>query len=255
MNHLTILGSGTSQGIPVIACHCEVCASSDSRDKRLRSSVLFHIEGKNYVIDSGPDFRQQMLRENIQDLEALIFTHEHKDHVAGMDDVRAFNFKHKKDMPIYAEERVLEALKREFAYVFSDNPYPGIPSVQTNLITNNPFQIGAITFEPIRVLHHQLPVLGFRYKNVAYVTDAKTIPEKEKDKLKNLDVLILNALRLEEHISHFSLAQALELIVEVQPKKAYLTHISHLLGTHEKITKLLPANVEMAFDGLQIYIP
>jgi phosphoribosyl 1,2-cyclic phosphate phosphodiesterase len=247
---VTVLGSGTSQGIPVIACNCEVCQSNDLKDKRLRSSIMLTIEGKNYVIDTGPDFRQQMLRENVQSLEAVIYTHEHKDHIAGMDDVRAFNFKEKRDMEIFCNAAVETALKREFYYVFSENPYPGIPKVNINQIDINPFTVGNLEFTPIEVMHYKMPVLGFRIGDFTYITDAKTITQNEKDKLRGTKVLIINALRITEHISHFNLEQALEFIAEIQPEKAYLTHISHLLGKQAEVQKVLPENVEIAYDGL-----
>lgn len=251
---VTFLGTGTSQGVPVIACDCEVCTSEDSRDKRLRSSVMITINGKNYVIDSGPDFRQQMLRENVQSLEAVLFTHEHKDHVAGMDDVRAFNYKFEKDMQIYCSERVEEALRREFHYVFDANPYPGIPQVNINRIEWEPFFVDGNEFIPIKVLHHKLPVTCFKINGFTYITDAKTISEEEKEKIKGTKVLVVNALRKTEHISHFNLEEALAFIEEIQPEKAYLTHISHLFDKHVEIEKLLPENVEVAFDGFQIEI-
>jgi phosphoribosyl 1,2-cyclic phosphate phosphodiesterase len=252
MNRLVFLGSGTSQGVPVIGCHCPVCVSVDLKDKRLRSSVLFQIDEKNIVVDTGPDFRQQMLREKVQHLDAILFTHEHKDHVAGLDDVRAFNFKQKRDMPVFADERVLNALRREFFYVFTPNPYPGVPAIQLNAIENKDFEAVGIQFKPVEVMHHLLPVFGFRYKNIAYITDAKTIAKEEIIKLKGLDVLIINALRIEEHLSHFNLAQALEMIEMLEPKKAYLTHVSHYLGKHSEVEKGLPSNVHVAYDGLAI---
>lgn len=248
---ITVLGSGTSQGMPVIACNCDVCASTDPKDNRLRSSIMLTVNEKNYVIDTGPDFRQQMLRENVQTLEAVIYTHEHKDHVAGMDDVRAFNFKEKRDMEIYCNAAVEIALRREFFYVFYDNPYPGIPKVNINSIESEPFSIGETEFIPVEVMHYKMPVLGFRIGDFAYITDAKTIAKEEKEKLKGTKILIVNALRISEHISHFNLEQALEFIAEIKPEKAYLTHISHLLGRHKEIQKILPKNVELAYDGLK----
>ncbi len=247
---ITILGSGTSQGVPVIACACSICTSTDVKDKRLRASILIEEDGKNYVIDTGPDFRQQMLRENVQSLEAVIFTHEHKDHLAGLDDVRAFNFKHNCDMDVYCTEAVEKALKREYEYIFNGNNYPGIPQLKIKRIKNGEiFNVSnSLNFEPIEVLHYKMPVLGFRIKNFAYITDAKTVAKAEIEKLKNLDVLIINALRIEEHISHFNLEEALAFIAEIKPKQAYLTHISHLFGTHIVIEKMLPSNVGVAFD-------
>jgi phosphoribosyl 1,2-cyclic phosphate phosphodiesterase len=249
---VTFLGTGTSQGVPVIACDCAVCQSSDPKDNRLRSSVMVSFNEKNYVIDTGPDFRQQMLREKVETLSAVVYTHEHKDHVAGMDDVRAFNFKEKRDMQVYCTKEVQQALKREFSYVFNENPYPGIPKVHVNLITNRPFVVEDLEFVPIEVLHYKMPVFGYRIGDFTYITDAKTIAENEKEKIKGTRILVVNALRLTEHISHFNLEQALAFIDEIKPEKAYLTHISHLLGLQEEISKILPENVEIAYDGLTI---
>ena len=253
MNEAIVLGSGTSQGIPVIGCHCDVCQSQNPKDKRLRSSILLTIKGKNYVIDTGPDFRQQMLRENIQELEAVIFTHEHKDHVAGLDDVRAFNFKQKRDMPVFASERVITALKREFSYIFENSIYPGVPKIAIQEIKNQPFLVDTVSFLPIEVMHHKLPVFGFRINDFVYITDAKTVSKEERQKLKGVDILFVNALRLGDHISHFNLQEALDFIADIQPKKAYLTHLSHLIGTHDEVTKMLPDNVEVAFDGMRLF--
>lgn len=252
-NHkVTILGSGTSQGVPVIACACSVCASEDPRDKRLRSSVMLTQGDQNVVIDAGPDFRQQMLREKVKSLSAVVFTHEHKDHVAGLDDVRAFNFVEKKDMPIYCHPRVEEALKREFAYAFDPNPYPGVPRFDLKRIGLEPFSAQGIDLIPIEVMHYKLPVLGFRWGDFCYITDAKTVSTVEKEKIKGCKILVINALRQTEHISHFNLQQALDFIEEMQVEKAYLTHISHLMGKHAEVEKTLPPHVEIAYDGLQI---
>lgn len=248
---ITMLGTGTSQGVPVIACDCDVCSSDDIKDNRLRCSVMISHEGENYVIDSGPDFRQQMLRENVQTLSGIIFTHEHKDHVAGMDDVRAFNFKEKKDMEVYCTPQVFEALKREFSYVFADLKYPGIPKVNVNLLENKPFQMkSGLEFLPIQVMHYKLPVFGYRVGDFTYITDAKSITDSEKQKVKGSKILVVNALRKEEHLSHFNLDEALDFIKEVNPEIAYLTHISHLFGRHEEIEEMLPENVHVAYDGL-----
>ena|SRR5690554_4156544 len=250
---LTILGSGTSQGVPVIACECEVCQSKDIKDNRSRTSLLVETEGKTIVIDTGPDFRMQMLNEKVKNLDAVVFTHEHKDHVAGMDDVRAFNFKKEGgEMDVFATKRVQKALHREYAYIFSGESYPGIPKVKLHTIATENFNVKGIDFTPIDVLHYNMPVKGFRIKNAAYITDANYISEEEKSKLKNLDVLIINALRKEKHLSHFNLAEALELIKELKPKRSYLTHISHLMGKHAMVAKELPAGVSLAYDGLKI---
>jgi len=250
---VSVLGSGTSQGVPVIACECEVCQSQDPKDKRLRSSILLRYHGYNVVIDTGPDFRIQMLNEKVKSLEAVVFTHEHKDHVAGLDDVRAFNFKEGgKPMKIFATENVQKALKREYAYVLAADKYPGIPVVDLHTIKQNPFYIQDAKWIPIDVLHYKMPVKAFRLENFAYLTDANYISEKEKGKLKGLDVLILNCLRKRKHLSHFNLEEAIALIEELKPKQTYLTHISHLMGKHAETEKLLPENVNLCYDGLQI---
>ncbi len=251
---LTFLGTGTSQGIPIIACKCPVCLSTDRRDKRLRTSAMIEVDDKTIVIDSGPDFRYQMLRAKVEKLDAIIFTHEHKDHTAGLDDVRAFNWVNKKAVDIYAEERVQTSLKQEFAYVFAEFRYPGIPQLNLWTVENKPFYINGTKIVPIRVKHFKLPVYGYRINNLAYITDANHISEEEKGKLKGLKVLVLNALRKEKHLSHFTLSEALALIKELKPQRAYLTHFSHQLGFHEEISKELPDNVFMAYDGLEIEI-
>lgn len=252
---LTFLGTGTSQGVPVIACDCDVCSSPDLRDKRLRSSVMITINNLNYLIDCGPDFRQQMLREKTQDIRAILFTHEHKDHIAGMDDVRAFNFKHQKEMDVYCDMNVQKALLREFPYVFSNNKYPGVPEVNIHQInSNNTFNLDGNLFIPIRVMHYKLPVLGFRVNDLTYLTDAKTISRKEIEKIKGTRILVVNALRISEHISHFNLKEALNFIKEIKPEVAYLTHISHLLGRTKDVEKQLPEKVMLAHDGLQVDI-
>ena len=251
---ITFLGTGTSQGVPIVACDCDVCVSPDSRDKRLRSSILVETEKTRFVIDAGPDFRQQLLFQKIKQLDAVVFTHEHKDHIAGLDDVKAFNFINKMRMPIYATKRVETALQREFAYIFSDEKYPGIPEIDLINFDNEPFYVGDILLSPVNVMHYKLPVKGFRINDFAYVTDANFIPEEEKLKLKNLNVLVLNALRREPHVSHFTFEEAIDLVNELKPKKAYFTHISHQLGLHETVSKELPNNIELAVDGLQLII-
>lgn len=251
---LTFLGTGTSQGIPIIACKCPVCLSTDKRDKRLRTSALIELDGQNIVIDSGPDFRYQMLREKVEKLDAILFTHEHKDHTAGLDDVRAFNWVNKKAVDIYAEERVQDSLKQEFAYVFAEFRYPGIPQLNLWTVKNEVFKINGTQVVPIRAKHYKLPVFGYRIGKLAYITDANYISPDEKEKLKGLKVLVLNALRKEKHLSHFTLPEALALIKELKPEVAYLTHFSHQLGFHEEISKELPSNVFMAYDGLKIDI-
>jgi phosphoribosyl 1,2-cyclic phosphate phosphodiesterase len=251
---ITFLGTGTSQGVPVIACQCEVCQSLDFRDKRLRTSILIQTKGKNFVIDTGPDFRQQMLRERVQNLDAIIFTHEHKDHTAGLDDVRAFNFKQRRDMPIYARKQVIDQLKREFSYIFADVKYPGVPTLEVNEINNHPFDVEGIKIIPVNVLHYKLPVFGFRIGDFSYITDANFISSEEKEKLKGSKILIVNALQINSHISHFTLDEAIDLVMEIRPEKAYFTHISHKLGLHQSISKKLPDHIELAFDGLRIFM-
>lgn len=251
---ITFLGTGTSQGVPLIACNCEVCVSQDQRDKRLRSAILVESSKTRIVVDSGPDFRQQLLREKIKRLDAVLFTHEHKDHIAGLDEVKAFNFLNNMRMPVYATDRVQEAIKREFAYIFAEEKYPGIPEIDLYDVDDHVFNIGDLIIEPINVMHYKLPVKAYRFGDFAYVTDANFITEAEKDKLQNLDVLVLNALRRETHVSHFNLEEAIALVAELKPRKAYFTHISHQLGTHETVSLELPDNIELAFDGLQLVV-
>ncbi len=251
---ITFLGTGTSQGVPVIACGCEVCTSTDSRDNRLRTSILIETEDKTIVVDSGPDFRYQMLRAGVKHLDAIVFTHEHKDHIAGMDDIRAFNYKQNSPIDIYADLRVQKALAREFPYVFDGTGYPGIPQVIIHPIDLHPFSIGHTIFTPIEVLHYKLPILGFRIKNFTYITDAKTIPETEKEKIKGTKTLVINALQKQSHISHFTLDEAISFANEIGAEKTYLTHISHRLGTHFDVSKELPENIELAYDGLKLII-
>jgi phosphoribosyl 1,2-cyclic phosphate phosphodiesterase len=251
---ITFLGTGTSQGVPVIACECEVCASADARDKRLRTSILVEGGDKTIVIDSGPDFRYQMLRAKVMHLDAIVFTHEHKDHVAGMDDIRAFNYKQQGPVDVYADSRVQLALRREFPYIFDDKGYPGIPQVQMHTIGLQPFDIGNVHFTPIQVMHYKLPVLGFRIKDFTYITDAKTVSEPEKQKIRGSKILVVNALQKEKHISHFTLAEAIAFANDINAETTYFTHISHRLGKHQDITKELPAHIKLAYDGLKLQI-
>lgn len=251
---VTFLGTGTSQGVPMIGCQCEVCQSADSRDKRLRSSILIEYNGKHIVVDTGPDFRYQMLRENVRHLDAILFTHEHKDHVAGMDDVRAFNYHAKKAMQVYATERVQKALKREFYYAFEAEKYPGVPQIDLNTIDATPFTIEGLEVVPIEMMHYKLPVLGFRFGKFAYLTDANYIAPQELEKLMGVEVMVINALRQQKHISHFSLEEALAIIDKIGPKQAYLTHFSHQMGTYTEVVKLLPKNVLPATDQFELEI-
>lgn len=251
---ITFLGTGTSQGIPVIGSNHPVCLSSNPKDKRLRVSVLIEWEGNVYVIDCGPDFRQQMLRENCSKIDGILFTHEHFDHVAGIEDVRPICYIHG-DMKIYAHERVIASIKNRFDYIFeTKNKYPGAPTLLSNIIENKPFMLSGLEVVPININHHFVQVFGFRFRDFAYLTDVKTIEEGEMEKLKELKVLVVNALRIEPHISHFNLDEALEFIKKVRPEKAYLTHISHLLGFHDDVEEKLPDHVFLAYDGLKLTI-
>jgi len=249
------LGTGTSQGIPVIGSQHSVCKSKDLKDKRLRVSVWIEWEDASIVIDCGPDFRQQMLTSGCQRIDAIFFTHEHADHTAGLDDIRPFFFK-QGDIPIYAHPRVIENLIQRFGYIFeTENKYPGAPSVQTHFINNNKtIDFKNKTIVPVDILHGNWQVFGFRIDNFAYLTDVKTMTQEEMDKLSGLDVLVVNALREEPHPTHLSLQEALDFIEKMQPKKAYLTHISHLLGFHEEVSKKLPENVFLAYDNLIVEI-
>jgi phosphoribosyl 1,2-cyclic phosphate phosphodiesterase len=249
---ITFLGTGTSQGVPVIACDCKTCLSGDARDKRLRTSLLLEAENVSLLFDAGPDFRQQMLREHVMRLDAILLTHEHKDHIAGLDDVRAFNYKSQDAIDIYCEERVQKVVKKEYSYVFSEYQYPGVPKMRLNPVPEHGFSISKIQITPIRVFHYRLPVYGFRIGNFAYITDANYIPEESKEKLYGVKYLVVNALRKEKHISHFSLREAIDFIREISPKKAYITHISHQMGLHSEVSKELPPEISLAFDGLKL---
>lgn len=251
---VTVLGSGTSGGVPMIACDCNTCMSDDAKDKRLRSSVMVEDENRRIVIDCGPDFRQQMLREKVDRLDAVVFTHEHKDHTGGLDEVRAFNFISKQAVNIYASSRVVRNLKEQYSYVFSGSSYPGIPKVNINYIHETDFEVAGFKVKPIKALHYKLPVLGFRIGDFSYLTDANHIEPEELDKMKGTKILIINALRKEKHISHFSLDEALQLIKEINPQRSYLTHISHQMGKHAEIEPQLPERTYMAYDTLKISI-
>ncbi len=253
MIKVTFLGTGTSQGIPVIGSNHPVCLSTDPKDKRLRVSVLIQWEGVNLVVDCGPDFRQQMLRENVTQLDGILFTHEHADHSAGMDDIRPFFFR-QGDIPVFGSKRVMENFSSRFDYIFSsENKYPGAPSVDVNIIApETPFEFKGKTIIPIEVMHDKLPVLGYRIGNFCYLTDVKTISSEEQQKLLKLNTLVLSCLRTEPHPNHLNLEEALELIEKLKPERCYLTHISHLMGFHKEVAAQLPSNVFLAYDTLTL---
>jgi phosphoribosyl 1,2-cyclic phosphate phosphodiesterase len=249
---ITFLGTGTSSGVPMIACDCEVCTSTDKKDNRLRSSILIESATTTIVIDTTPDFRYQMLREKVKKLDAVLFTHPHKDHIAGLDDIKAFNFFNNAAMNVYANELTQIALKNEFYYVFAEHKYPGIPDIKLHAIPEEVFTIGDIPIIPIKVWHLKMPVLGFRFGKFTYITDANYIEEKEKDKIKGSKILVLNALRIKKHISHFSLPEAIELADELQIPNTYFTHISHQMGKHVDISKTLPPGKHISYDILRL---
>lgn len=249
---VTFLGTGTSQGVPVVSCKCAICQSPNPKDKRLRSSVLIQDQGVNVVIDSGPDFRQQMLREKLETLDAIVYTHEHKDHIGGMDDIRGFNFTMGKEIDLFMTERVLDQMKREFAYVFAENKYPGIPEVKVQLVSNNIFNVKHLSFLPIEIMHLKLPIMGYRIGKFTYITDMKSITDVEKEKIKSSEVIVVNALRREPHVSHITFDEAVAFMHELRPRKGYFTHISHQLGLHDDVMNELPDFIELAYDGLTI---
>jgi phosphoribosyl 1,2-cyclic phosphate phosphodiesterase len=247
---ITFLGTGTSQGVPPIGCRSDVCLSENPRDKRLRASIHVEWNGLSLVVDCGPDFRYQMIRAGISHVDALLFTHEHRDHTAGLDDIRPFNYLQGAAMPVYLHPRVYQAFQGQFDYIFQPVPYPGIPQIDWHLIDNEPFEIGGQVIRPVEVLHYKLPGLGFVFDKFAYITDANFISEKEKEKLKGMDVLVLNALRREAHISHFTLDEAVVLAKELGAKQTYFTHMSHQIGLHDDVCSELPEGIDLAHDGL-----
>ncbi|MBQ9417558.1 MAG: MBL fold metallo-hydrolase [Bacteroidales bacterium] len=254
---LTFLGTGTSQGVPVIACHCEVCRSADERDRRLRTSAMLEVEAggstKRLLFDIGPDFRQQMLRHEVERLDAILITHAHRDHVAGIDDIRALNYVQHGELAVYLNAEAQRALVRDYAYIFSPHQYPGLPEAHLHTVQGE-FEVEGIRIMPIRVMHKDLPVLGYRVGEMAYITDANRIEEEELGKLAGLKVLVINALRQEHHWSHFNLEEALGIIEQVKPQRAYLTHISHEMGCYAQVEPTLPSNVHLAYDNLEVKI-
>lgn len=251
---ITFLGTGTSSGVPLLTCKCATCLSSDIKDKRLRTSIFIQYKNQHILVDIGPDFRQQMLREDIQQIDAILLTHSHHDHVAGLDEIRAYNFSSNKAMPIYANETTQIEIKKHFDYIFNGNKYPGIADVHLQSITKNAFQVGDVPITPVEVFHNKMVVSAFRIENFAYITDIKTITEEEFDKLKGVTHLVLSVLRFEPHFSHFNYEEALEFIAKLQPKYTYFTHISHQFGKHKELSKMLPENIKVAYDGLKIFI-
>jgi phosphoribosyl 1,2-cyclic phosphate phosphodiesterase len=251
---VTFLGTGTSQGVPVIACSCRVCTSGNPKDTRLRSSILIESPAGNVVVDTTPDFRYQMLRAKVKHLEAVLITHSHKDHIAGMDDIRAFNYFQQSHIDIYATDHSQQVIMREFAYAFADFKYPGIPEIHLQTITDEPFEINGMTVVPINVMHYKMPVMGFRIHDFTYITDANFIAAEEKEKIRGSKVLVLNALRHEKHISHFTLGEAIALATELEVPQVYFTHISHQLGLHDEVSLELPNGMALAYDGLEIEV-
>lgn len=251
---IEFLGTGTSSGVPMVACKCAVCKSADQKDKRLRSSIHLQTPSTSVVIDTTPDFRYQMLRSEIEKLDGVVFTHAHKDHIAGLDDVKAFNFIHQSVMPLFASKETADAIKRDFYYAFAEKKYPGVPSLELHIKEKELFSVGDLEFQPIQVKHLHMDVTGYRIGDFTYITDANYISEDEKQKIKGSKVLVLNALRKEKHLSHFTLQEAIDLSVELQVPTTYFTHISHQLGLHEEVSKELPAGMFLAYDGLVINV-
>jgi len=251
---ITFLGTGTSTGVPVIACNCDVCRSDDPHDRRYRTSAMLTVGNTNVVIDCGPDFRSQMLKNKIENIDAVIFTHAHRDHIAGLDDIRAFNYILNKVINIYGTHETLESIKTQFPYIFYSGRYFGVPQITLNTIGDEPFTISGIEFKPIRIMHQDLPITGYRIGDFTYITDANHIDAAELDKVRGSKVIVLNALRNSRHVSHFSLSEALEILEDLKPERAYLTHISHFLGKQEDVEKKLPPHIRLAYDNLVIDI-
>ncbi len=251
---ITFLGTGTSTGVPVVACNCEVCTSENARDKRYRTSVMISRGGSNIIIDCGPDFRIQMLKHKVDDINAVLFTHAHRDHIAGLDDIRAYNFILHKSIDIYGSQPTLDAIKEQFPYIFTPGRYFGAPQLNLHPITNDPFAIGDFNFTPVQVMHQEMKVFGYRIGDFTYITDANYISPSELEKIRGSKVIVINALRHSRHISHFSLNESLEILNDLKPDKAYLTHISHFLGKYDVVEQKLPEGVHLAYDGLQIEV-
>jgi len=251
---ITFLGTGTSIGVPVITCDCPVCLSPEPNDKRLRTSIMIEVSGYTFVIDCGPDFRIQMLREHVMNIHAILLTHEHRDHVAGLDDIRAFNYVLNKKIDLYGTKRVLDSIQTDFSYIFSGARYFGSPQLNIHCIGDEPFLINGVEFIPIQALHDTLPVTGFRIGDFTYITDASFIAEKELNKIKGSRVIVLNALRNSKHVSHFSVGEAVSILKDLNPEVAYLTHLSHFVGLHEEVNKKLPDFIQLAYDGLVLTI-
>jgi len=252
---ITLLGTGTSQGIPVIGCRCRVCLSSDTRNQRLRTAAFIKAGGIGLAIDIGPDFRRQMLDNEIQDVHAVLLTHEHNDHISGLDDIRPINFLYHRNIPVYGHERTIGEMHKRFYYAFDPGyDYPGKPQVHSRIIDQNPFPIGNVMINPILIDHGGMDIFGFRIDRLAYITDAKSIPEKSKKELLDLDVLILNALRYETHTTHLNVAEAIELCEELKPNRCFLTHISHEMGLHDEVNAELPGSIQLGYDGLTLKI-
>jgi phosphoribosyl 1,2-cyclic phosphate phosphodiesterase len=251
---VTFLGTGTSGGVPLIGCQCEVCKSNDPRDKRLRTSILIQTSSQTIAVDCGPDFRQQMLREDVRNLDAILMTHQHKDHTGGLDDIRSFNFINKKPIDIYCDYATELGIKDQYSYVFSETDYPYLPKMKFHRVTDVKFSIGSLEVLPIEVMHATMPVKGYRFNDFTYITDAKTIDIKEREKIKGTKILVVNALRYENHYSHFTIDEAIELVNYIQPEQAYFIHMSHQFGLHEAMQSKMPKGIQIAYDGLKIKV-